>query len=224
MEKNYRGRNNLKREELELSRTKKLSSDRRFIEEYLPIEKLGKFATREGKMGQGRISNIHRWWARRRQGLCRSLLFASLIKSTENVGEIKEIIENLAPFKAGNDEALLKRVIAKINKNGDNSSLKFWDPFAGGGTIPLEAGRLGLKVYASDLNPVACLILEATLRFPQKLGMVKLAETQLTKIIKTKKEKLSKSKSILGELIRKWGKWLIDQAKPEVDKLPFTYI
>ena len=110
-------------------------------------------------------------------------------------------------------------MITKINKNWDNSSIKFWDPFAGGGAIPLEAERLGLKVYASDLNPVACLILEATLKFPQKLGMVKLPETQLTKIIKTKKEKLSISKSILGELIRKWGKWLIDNAKPEVDKL-----
>ena len=40
------------------------------------------------------------------------------------------------------------------------------DPFAGGGTIPLEAQRLGLEAHASDLNPVAVLINKALIEFP----------------------------------------------------------
>jgi putative DNA methylase len=40
------------------------------------------------------------------------------------------------------------------------------DPFAGGGSIPLEALRLGCDTFASDLNPVACLILKVLKKFP----------------------------------------------------------
>jgi len=47
---------------------------------------------------------------------------------------------------------------------------KVFDPFAGGGAIPLEAARLGCKTYANDLNPVAHIIEKASLEFPQKYG------------------------------------------------------
>ena len=46
------------------------------------------------------------------------------------------------------------------------SSPPFHDPFAGGGSIPLEAQRLGLEAYASDLNPVAVLINKAMIEIP----------------------------------------------------------
>src|SRR5262249_33437609 len=42
------------------------------------------------------------------------------------------------------------------------------DPFCGGGSIPLEAQRLGLRTYASDLNPVAVLITKAMIEIPPK--------------------------------------------------------
>jgi len=44
------------------------------------------------------------------------------------------------------------------------------DPFAGGGTIPLEAQRLGLEAFASDLNPVAVLINKAMIEIPPKFA------------------------------------------------------
>ncbi len=47
---------------------------------------------------------------------------------------------------------------------------KVYDPFAGGGAIPLEAARLGCRTYANDLNPVAHIIEKASLEFPQKYG------------------------------------------------------
>src|SRR2546423_10700841 len=46
----------------------------------------------------------------------------------------------------------------------------FHDPFAGGGTLPLEAQRLGLEAYASDLNPVAVLINKAMIEIPPKFA------------------------------------------------------
>lgn len=48
--------------------------------------------------------------------------------------------------------------------------LTMLDFMAGGGSIPLEGVRHGLKVYANDLNPVAALVLKATLEFPAKFG------------------------------------------------------
>jgi adenine-specific DNA methylase len=45
------------------------------------------------------------------------------------------------------------------------------DPFAGGGSIPLEALRLGCETYATDYNPVAVFIEKATLEWPQKFGI-----------------------------------------------------
>jgi adenine-specific DNA methylase len=45
-----------------------------------------------------------------------------------------------------------------------------YDPFCGGGSIPLEAQRLGLRAYASDLNPVAVLITEALIEIPPKFA------------------------------------------------------
>ena len=49
-----------------------------------------------------------------------------------------------------------------------NSLPSFHDPFSGGGGIPLEAQRLGLTSYASDLNPVAVLITKAMIEIPQR--------------------------------------------------------
>jgi putative DNA methylase len=51
-----------------------------------------------------------------------------------------------------------------------NKMPKVFDPFAGGGAIPLEAARLGCKTYGNDINPVAHIIQKGSLEFPQKYG------------------------------------------------------
>ena len=45
-----------------------------------------------------------------------------------------------------------------------------FDPFAGGGAIPLEAARLGCRSYGNDINPVAHIIEKGSVEFPQKYG------------------------------------------------------
>jgi len=71
---------------------------------------------------------------------------------------------------------------------------KVLDCFAGGGSISLEALRLGCESHAVELNPVAVLILKATLEYPQKYG---------------KK---------LVEDVESWGKWVLDEAKKELGR------
>lgn len=97
------------------------------------------------------------------------------------------LLESMLPWEAVSDAGILEQGRREIWKswrrachdNRDHPLAAqifnpavlpaFHDPFAGGGAIPLEAGRLGLEVFASDLNPVAVLICKATLDLPRKL-------------------------------------------------------
>ena len=98
------------------------------------------------------------------------------------------IIEDLVKWENTTNEAVLEKARAEIRKswretcelNKDHPQAKelfdpdkmpaLHDPFAGGGTIPLEAQRLGLEAYASDLNPVAVLINKAMIEIPPKFA------------------------------------------------------
>ena len=68
------------------------------------------------------------------------------------------------------DQALLAEAHAEILKSTGGNPPPILDPFAGGGTIPLEAQRLGLEAHASDLNPVAVLINKALIEIPPKFA------------------------------------------------------
>jgi len=87
------------------------------------------------------------------------------IKESEKI--LYNIVNRHIEFKEVQDsESKLKATIdAFLNKMP-----KVFDPFAGGGAIPLEAARLGCKTYANDLNPVAHIIEKGSLEFPQKYG------------------------------------------------------
>ena len=63
-----------------------------------------------------------------------------------------------------------EKILQKTIDGFQNRMPKVFDPFAGGGAIPLEAARLGCKTYANDLNPVAHIIEKGSLEFPQKYG------------------------------------------------------
>ena len=73
-------------------------------------------------------------------------------------------------WENANNEKVLNAAKAEILKSTDGNPPPFLDPFAGGGAIPLEAQRLGLKAYASDLNPVAVMINKAMIEIPPKFA------------------------------------------------------
>jgi len=135
------------------------------------------------KIGVGTtlLRNLHPWLARRPTAPARLLTLASLLPSTFDREYFKKISGLLQiPDLAKQDilPALLhadplrdeiKEVLASYGKNVHEISIV--DPMAGGGSIPLEALRLGFKTIAIEYNPVAYLILKATLEYPAKYGM-----------------------------------------------------
>ncbi len=90
------------------------------------------------------------------------------------------------------------------------------DPFAGGGTIPLEAQRLGLEAHASDLNPVAVLINKALIEIPPKFSgqspvFPDVAKDQLTHPWP--------HATGLAEDVRRYGQWMRDEAEKRIGHL-----
>ena len=78
------------------------------------------------------------------------------------------IIEDLVKWENSTDGEVLERARAEIRKSCGEPLPPVYDPFSGGGSIPLEAQRLGLPAYGSDLNPVAVTIGKAMIEIPPK--------------------------------------------------------
>jgi len=94
----------------------------------------------------------------------------------------------------------------------------FHDPFAGGGSLPLEAQRLGLESYASDLNPVAVLINKAMIEIPPKFAGRPPINPKSRKE-KTLFQKTWHGAQGLAEDVRYYGKWMRDEAEKRIGHL-----
>jgi putative DNA methylase len=94
----------------------------------------------------------------------------------------------------------------------------FHDPFAGGGALPLEAQRLGLESYASDLNPVAVLINKAMIEIPPKFA----GKPPVNPESRREKSLIAqewKGAQGLAEDVRYYGKWMRDEAEKRIGHL-----
>lgn len=157
---------------------------RKLIEVALPLETINRESAREKSIRHGHPSTLHLWWARRPLAAARAVLFAQLVDDpsarpeefpTEEAQRaererLHQLIERLVVWENVRDEKLLAEAHAEILKSTDGNPPAILDPFAGGGTIPLEAQRLGLEAHASDLNPVAVLINKALIEIPPKFA------------------------------------------------------
>lgn len=155
---------------------------RKLIEVALPLEVINRESAREKSIRHGHPSTLHLWWARRPLAAARAVLFAQLVDDpsshpdrfpTEEAQRVERerlhgIIERLVVWENVRDERLLAEARAEIMASTDGNPPPILDPFAGGGTIPLEAQRLGLEAHASDLNPVAVLINKALIEIPPR--------------------------------------------------------
>ncbi len=165
---------------------------KRLAEVDFPIAVVSKHSAREKSIRHGHPSTLHLWWARRPLAACRAMLLGLLLPDPCDKHcpeDFKTKARSLLPRVQGtfgsNDIALRQALLKFIGDfaNWDLSSNQSYlevsrglvkaahpeetplvaDPFAGGGSIPLEALRLGCEAFASDLNPVACLIQKAIL-------------------------------------------------------------
>jgi putative DNA methylase len=155
---------------------------KKLIEVALPLEAINAEAAREKSIRHGHPSTLHLWWARRPLAACRAVLFASLVDDpssnpeqfpTEEAQEeerqrLFRIIERLVNWDNIGDKKLYEEAYNEIVRSTGGNPPPVLDPFAGGGSIPLEAQRLGLEAHASDLNPVAVLINKAMIEIPPR--------------------------------------------------------
>ncbi|MCD6221375.1 DUF1156 domain-containing protein [bacterium] len=192
-----------------------MNTDRRFIEDSFPVKEVSKISAKEKNIRHGHISTLHIWWARRPLASSRATSFAALIPAVKNPEEwnkIRNFIIEFSKWENSLNKQMIEKARRDILKTYNGEPPKILDPFAGGGSIPLEALRLGCKVYAGDYNPVAVLILKCTLEYPQKYGK--------PKKVKVKKGVVEVEEEInpLLEDVKKWGNWVLDEAKKEIGK------
>ena len=139
---------------------------------------------------------LHVWWARRPLVASRAAVLASLLPEDADRERFQRAIgihgdpvaarrridaamrsgQNLGPDPYGYKRAFTytpsgaDRKWAEFATGRSLNRFSVLDPTAGGGSIPFEAGRVGLPANANDLNPVAGLILKATIEWPQRYG------------------------------------------------------
>jgi len=188
--------------------------DKRFIEESFPVKEVSEESVREKNIRHGHISTLHIWWARRPLASSRATNYAALIPAPKNETDWekkKQFIINLCKWENSNNRHLIEKARKDILEANGGKPPKVLDPFAGGGSIPLEALRLGCETYAGEYNPVATLILKCTLEYPQKYGKPK----ETSKDWNFLKESM---KNPLVEDVKKWGKWILEEAKKEIGR------
>lgn len=161
-----------------------MSYRKKLIEVALPLEVINEASAREKSIRHGHPSTLHLWWARRPLAACRAVLFASLVDDPSARPEefstpeaqkrerqrLFRIIEDLVKWENTTNENVLSKAQAEILKATGGNPPAVLDPFCGGGSIPLEAQRLGLTALASDLNPVAVLITKALIEIPPRFA------------------------------------------------------
>ena len=172
---------------------------RRLIEDWLPVNEISVEGIREGGAlaGHPPVNQLHVWWARRPLIVSRAAVAASILpasanhtKFTSNLGTSAEVVEARRQM----DEIKATGMWSNISFPSKRSFLHnpefivddqehiptILDITAGGGSIPFEAGRLGIKTIANELNPVAGVILRATCEWPQVHGYKLLDEYSKT--------------------------------------------
>ena len=171
------------------------TTNRRLIEDWLPIDAISAESIRERNAASALppVNWLHVWWARRPLAISRAAVAAALLDADAGrdgffgvLGTHPGIVEEQRRLDDAKitgeklDEAYsMKRAFTHNPTTAEREwfsrNLAVGDPVvldvtAGGGSIPFEAGRLGLRSIANELNPVATLILRATCQWPQKYG------------------------------------------------------
>lgn len=153
---------------------------KKLIEVALPLEAINSASAREKSIRHGHPSTLHLWWARRPLAACRAVLFAQLVDDPSSHPEVFtteaavdaerarlfRIIEDLVVWENSANEEVLERARIEIRRSCGGRLPQIYDPFSGGGSITLEAQRLGLPAQGSDLNPVAVMIGKALVELP----------------------------------------------------------
>lgn len=153
---------------------------------------------------------------------------------------LHHVIERLVPWEASNNEEILNEARWEIARSvawglGEEPPTKedgaailaylqakappVYDPFSGGGSIPLEAQRLGLRAYGSDLNPVAVLIGKALVEIPPKFaGLPPVNPASRAELARGGRWQ-GRGAQGLAEDVRYYGAWMREEAARRIGHL-----
>ena len=195
---------------------------RRLIEtDEMPIRIISEHSRRDQNVRRGHLHSLHVWWATRPLAACRAVLMATLLPDPADEGchesfrqeaiealrsftsrDLSEpvplrqaLLEFIAHFAAWNNSTnrtfveTARRLVRAAHPDGSPLVV---DPFAGIGSIPFEALRIGADAFAGDLNPVAVLLNKVALEYLPTYGLR------------------------LAEAVRKWGQWVRERAIQEL--------
>lgn len=174
-----------------------MSTSRRLIEEYFPVKEVSD-ESRTEKSGRAPIFELHFWWTRKPLAASRAVVLGSILPPLVNPEKFSRMLglnKERRMYEYDVSTSALAVLTEYSQRELGVKKPKILDPMAGGGSIPFEAARMGLEATAIEYNPVAYLLLKATLEYPQRYG-TKLAED-----------------------IEKWGQWVIENTEREVGHL-----
>jgi putative DNA methylase len=195
---------------------------RRLIEtDEMPIGVISEHSRKDQNVRKGHLHTLHVWWATRPLAACRAVLMATLLPDpadencpeafrreaqetlkdfnwrspSDPLGLRKALLEFIAHFAAwenSNNPNYVKTARRLVRAAHPDGPPLVVDPFAGIGSIPFEALRIGADAFAGDLNPVAVLLNKVALEYLPTYGLR------------------------LAEAVRKWGEWVRARAIEEL--------
>lgn len=201
---------------------------KKLIETSLPLEAINAASAREKSIRHGHPSTLHLYWSRKPLATARAVLFAQLVDDPASRPEefptvesqdkerarLHALMEKLIIWENSNDEKLLEQAQEEIRKSNDGKLPAVVDPFAGGGSIPLEAQRLGLESHASDLNPLAVLINKALIEIPPKFA----GWSPVFPGVAEEQSSWLRAEGLAAD-VQHYGQWLRDEAEKRIGHL-----
>ncbi|EEG27433.1 DUF1156 domain-containing protein [Corynebacterium matruchotii] len=201
---------------------------KKLIETSLPLEAINAASAREKSIRHGHPSTLHLYWSRKPLATARAVLFAQLVddpasrpeefptveSQDKERGRLHALMEKLIIWENSNDEKLLEQAREEIRKSNDGTLPAVVDPFAGGGSIPLEAQRLGLESHASDLNPLAVLINKALIEIPPKFA----GWSPVFPGVAEEQSSWLRAEGLAAD-VQHYGQWLRDEAEKRIGHL-----
>ena len=201
---------------------------KKLIETSLPLEAINAASAREKSIRHGHPSTLHLYWSRKPLATARAVLFAQLVDDPASRPDefptvesqdaerarLHALMEKLIIWENSNDEKLLEQAREEIRKSNDGKLPAVVDPFAGGGSIPLEAQRLGLESHASDLNPLAVLINKALIEIPPKFA----GWSSVFPGVAEEQSSWLRAEGLAAD-VQHYGQWLRDEAEKRIGHL-----
>ena len=195
----------------------------------MPVSVINRETEKEKTARGGLPSNVHIWWSRRPMAAARSVIFSSCVDDpaehpelfpTEEAQDqerrrLRELTEALSVLENTPNAQILSEAKKEILRYAEGTLPTVFDPFVGGGAIPVEALRLGLKTESSDLNPVAVMITKLVADVPARFANTVPVHPQ---------EEMTLDIPLPGaegyaEDVQYYGDWMLSEAKKRIGSL-----